>query len=192
MGAPRLHVLGIVIAVLLVVSQRGHAQTTAAGPYYATPSWDQTFPCVPGNCPRFVVLSNMNNEAVLDRETGLVWQRTVGGVFGKDPSAFMGAVQLCSESPTGGRGGWRLPSLHEFQSLVDETVPLPALALPAGHPFLGVPDAFTTYWTGTSVVGFETRAYSTTLQAVTGPASSDKTESKRFWCVRSAGPLSTY
>lgn len=43
----------------------------APGPYYATPSWDQQLPAA----SRFIVLSNWNAEAVLDRETGMVWQR---------------------------------------------------------------------------------------------------------------------
>ena len=38
------------------------------GPYYAMPSWDQTLPAA----TRFIVLTNMGSEAVLDRETGLV------------------------------------------------------------------------------------------------------------------------
>src|SRR5213592_884355 len=44
-------------------------QTT--GPYYATPSWDQKLVYF----QRFICLTDWNNEAVLDRETGLVWQR---------------------------------------------------------------------------------------------------------------------
>jgi hypothetical protein len=48
------------------------------GSYYANPSWDQELPAA----QRFIVLSNLNNEAVLDRETGLVWQRTPGSVRG--------------------------------------------------------------------------------------------------------------
>ena len=44
------------------------AQTTANGPYYATPSWDQKLQCdTPATCPRFIVLANWNSEAVLDR-----------------------------------------------------------------------------------------------------------------------------
>jgi hypothetical protein len=41
-----------------------------SGPYYATPSWDQKL-----GYQRFICLTDWNNQAVLDRETGLVWQR---------------------------------------------------------------------------------------------------------------------
>ena len=57
--------------LLLVATVSVNAQTVGAGPYYATPSWDQTLP----SNTRFIVLSNMNSAAVLDRETGLVWER---------------------------------------------------------------------------------------------------------------------
>ena len=57
----------------MVGANPARAQTTAVGPYYATPSWDQTVPCTTSaNCPRFVVLTNFSSEAVLDRETGVV------------------------------------------------------------------------------------------------------------------------
>ena len=36
---------------------------TGTGPYYATPSWDQKLP----SDTRFIVLTNWNSEAVLDR-----------------------------------------------------------------------------------------------------------------------------
>ena len=73
-----LHAFAIGIATSVVLSaSAAQAQIISAGPYYATPSWDQTFPCAAlANCPRFVVLSNFNNDAVLDRETGLVWERS--------------------------------------------------------------------------------------------------------------------
>ncbi len=67
-----LALIGLGLATFAVTP--AHAQTTAPGPYYATPSWDQTLP----SNTRFIVLSNMNSEAVLDRETGLVWQRSPG------------------------------------------------------------------------------------------------------------------
>jgi hypothetical protein len=185
------YVCGLAAAILTLSVNTAHAQTVAVGPYYATPSWDQTIPCVPGNCPRFVVLSNMNSEAVLDRETGLVWQRTVGGVLGGSPASYGGAVVLCSESTTGGRGGWRVPSLHEFGSLIDVTSDNLTPALPAGHPFLGVPGPSTKYWTGTTIAGLETHAYFVLLLANVPPTAADKFNTQlRFWCVRGGGPIS--
>ena len=63
------------------------AQTFQNGPYYPNPSWDQQIPAP----QRFIVLSNWGNAAVLDRETGLVWQRSPdktiqGGLSGFAPS----------------------------------------------------------------------------------------------------------
>ena len=63
---------------------------TAAGPYYATPSWDQQLPA----STRFVVLSNWidaahpsGGAAVLDRETGLVWEQSPTAPPTTSPSA---------------------------------------------------------------------------------------------------------
>src|SRR5215813_9983343 len=101
------------------------AQTTAPGPYYATPSWDQTLPA----STRFIVLSNMSNAAVLDRETGLVWEQS--------PSThsfiWEEAQRRCNGLTTGGRLGWQLPTLQELASLLDPTVAPPGIRLPAGH-----------------------------------------------------------
>jgi hypothetical protein len=71
-----LFVCGFSLLLLISGAARAGAQTVAAGPYYATPSWNQRLTCsAPANCPRFVVLSNWNNGAVLDPETGLVWEK---------------------------------------------------------------------------------------------------------------------
>src|SRR5512135_1444285 len=44
---------------------------------YSTNSWSKKLPCdSTTNCPRFEVLADFNNEAVLDKETGLVWERS--------------------------------------------------------------------------------------------------------------------
>jgi hypothetical protein len=97
-------VLGI--AVFFVGSPR---VVYADGPYYATPSWDQTFPV----STRFVVLANMQNQAVLDKETGLVWTRT--SIIFND---FWDYVMTYPPfDPIGGRCGWRLPTLLEIATL---------------------------------------------------------------------------
>src|SRR2546430_17004821 len=59
--------------VMLIVLSSVPAQAVN-GFYYPTPSWDQKLP----GSARFVLLSDWNNEAVLDRGTGLVWQKAPG------------------------------------------------------------------------------------------------------------------
>jgi Protein of unknown function (DUF1566) len=121
------------------------AQTTGPGPYYATPSWDQTLP----SNTRFIVLSNFNSEAVLDRETGLVWERSPS----QTTRDWFDSIEHCTLRNTGGRTGWRLPAVAELFSLVDRSQSSPAL--PAGHPFLGV-----LFTTGTPATGdFAARLY---------------------------------
>jgi hypothetical protein len=71
----RRHIFIVSALSFMFVLQSVHAraQTTAVGPYLATPARDQKLQCDSlATCPRFVVLSNWNSEAVLDRETGLV------------------------------------------------------------------------------------------------------------------------
>lgn len=124
------------------------AQTTANGPYYATPSWDQTMPAA----SRFVVLTNFNSEAVLDRETGLVWQRTPQHVAATTVHA--GALTDCATARTGGRAGWRVPTIYELGSLFD---PANFNALPPispGHPFMGFPaSGNVVFWSTANVSG---------------------------------------
>src|SRR5262245_23291170 len=132
-----------------------HAQTTGVGPYYATPSWDQTLPAA----TRFIVLSNMSSAAVLDRETGLVWERAplspcTNPLFcitlESGVRSWNDAQRRCRELKVGNRGGWHLPSVEEVLSLVDfdpANTSLPRL--PPGHPFLGVQTS--SYWTATTV-----------------------------------------
>src|SRR5437016_8649313 len=90
------------------------ADTIAAGPYYANPSWDQTLP----SSTRFIVLSNLNSVAVLDRETGLVWEQSPS----TSTLSWDGAQNHCNTLRAGGRLGWRLPTLQELASLVDPSV----------------------------------------------------------------------
>jgi hypothetical protein len=125
---------------------------TAVGPYYATPSWDQTFPA----STRFIILTNFNSEAVLDRETGLVWQRSPVSATRVN---FNIAITSCANANTGGRSGWRVPQLSEFQTLVDATATSQP-TFPAGHPFISFPTGFANlFWTTTPEPGQFGRHY---------------------------------
>ncbi|HKA41023.1 MAG TPA: DUF1566 domain-containing protein [Burkholderiales bacterium] len=62
-------------------------------------------------------MANWNSEAVLDRETGLVWQRSPVG-----HGRWNVASSQCLLAKTGGRVGWRLPTVNELASLLDPSV----------------------------------------------------------------------
>src|SRR5262249_35059860 len=141
--------VGFAAAGVLMASTSSSAQTVANGPYYATPSWDQTLACSAlANCPRFVVLANMNSDAVLDRETGLVWERNPDGHTNGNQAKI-----VCAQRVVGDRQGWRLPTVSELRSLIQPSRAIPAL--PDGHPFTnvhfsssgGIDPSIDTYWT---------------------------------------------
>ena len=68
--------LGLIVLTIAFAASPAKAQTVAPGPYYANPSWDQKLP-VPRSPPVPDSSSCRNgNAAVLDRETGLVWERS--------------------------------------------------------------------------------------------------------------------
>lgn len=164
---------------MIALGVAGHASIPAhaasgVGPYYATPSWDQTLPAA----TRFVVLTNMASEAVLDRETGLVWE--------KEPSTgtfrSLTALSHCVSLNTGGRAGWRLPTVQELLSVVDRSMANPAL--PSGHPF-SVQSSV--YWSATIYAGDPTDALVVNFGDghVTNIAkSSFPPILLRAWCVR--------
>jgi hypothetical protein len=172
---------------MLAVLAFGTAPVPAApaqnGPYYATPSWDQTLP----GSTRFTVLSNFGSAAVLDRETGLVWELTPSG--SGDTGTWVTAINQCIFSNTGGRLGWRLPSAPELYSLIDPTQTQTNL-LPAGNPFLSVTNGI--FWTATTVAEDPTRAFIVGFSApsqanpFSGPGEMEKAESlgETWWCVR--------
>jgi hypothetical protein len=166
-----------VACAMSLVSTMAYGQTVANGPYYATPSWDQKFPCdTSSNCPRFVVLSNWNNEAVLDRETGVVWERQPGLFPFEQSQSWSNSSFNCVQKGTGGRKGWRLATVQDLQSLSP---------LPAGHPFIG--DFSRLYWSATPLPGAPQYAFAIGVLSSFGALSI--TESHYFWCVRSpSGP----
>ena len=102
--------------------------------------WDQALPAA----QRFVILTAFNSDAVLDKETGLVWERSPQTTGVSSSNVRM----TCANKAVGGRKGWRLPSLPELASLVDPSVASPGPTLPSGHPFLNVRS--TNYWSASA------------------------------------------
>src|SRR5689334_3074165 len=82
------------------------------------PSWSSKF-----TKGRFTVLPLFNGEAVLDKETGLVWERQPDG----NKHTWFESVERCYVVNHGDRQGWRLPTMEELSSLVDSTQQSPAL-----------------------------------------------------------------
>ena len=138
-----------------------------------TTRWDQVLPAA----QRFVVLMAFNNEAVLDKETGLVWERA-------PQTAGLSAANArlaCVNKAVGGRKGWRLPSLPELASLVDPSVAAPGPALSSGHPFTNVQSA--NYWS--SSVPAESPTLILGVGFNNGVALGlNKAFDQRIWCVR--------
>src|SRR5262245_16126723 len=117
----------VALAVSVIFTQAGWA----APPLH---SWSEVI-----LANRFVVLNSFNGEAVLDNETGLVWEQSPGDtdrdgdVDQDDALDWYSALSHCYKKAVGGRinrKGWRLPTIEELASLVDTSSQ--PLTLPAG------------------------------------------------------------
>lgn len=139
---------------------------------------------VPGE--RFIVLASYNNEAVYDKETGLVWEKSPT----PDVMNFFLSHARCNGLKLGGRMGWRLPGLHELATLVDLAVPSPGPTLPPGHPFTNIPANITANYTSANASPGTPTAYSTVtffMGDVGGGGAKGNIGSpggNRVWCVR--------
>lgn len=105
--------------------------------------WDKKI----DNEKRFKVLSHFNGEAVLDKETGRVWEQSPD----TGQRGWIGALGHCYDRIVGGRKGWRLPTIEELMSLVDPNNPGGDPDFPPGHPFAYVQSS--DYWSATTFAG---------------------------------------
>ncbi|MCD4718345.1 MAG: DUF1566 domain-containing protein [Desulfobacula sp.] len=80
-------------------------------------------------------------QAVLDKETGLVWERSPSS----DGLEWNSACVTCIVKKVGGRFGWRLPNIQELFSLFDDTTDD---HLPEGHPFINISLGF---WSSSTI-----------------------------------------
>ena len=143
-------------------------------------------------------MSLHNDEAVLDKETQLVWERTAGDTDGDedvdddDDLSWIEARTHCAEKEVGGRKGWKLASFDQLASLVDInsagcTLVAGSSCLPDDHPFIGVP--LFSYWSATTDAEAPIRAWRVSF--FNGNVSVNNKGVEHFvWCVRSgqSGP----
>ncbi len=137
-------------------------------------SWNRELSATGGcNSPRFdCVFADL---AVLDRETGLVWER----VPAVATSIWAVAVESCAELAINYRFGWRLPTFEEVHSLLELDG---GDNLPAGHPFTVAASTF--HWTATTNPGDATLAFAFALGSDGNAFSQGKGNSRPHWCVR--------
>ena len=187
-------IIFMVVALLLflpVISFAGSLEPSSPpGPTMKTldeipPAWSQILPANDGdpdgcNSSRFKCV--LNGEAVLDKETGLVWERSPYN-FANGWLSWHGGQWSCASVYRGGRAGWRLPTISELLSLEDYC-PSQTLdpRLPCGHPFINVSSEYRRFWSATTWFFDSNRALS--WSPYNGYDSVDKSIELWRWCVR--------
>ena len=117
----------------------------------------------------------MGDEAVLDKETCLVWEQSPNTTT----RTWTQALAYCFMKKVGGRKGWRLPTIEELATLVDDTQSNPAL--PSGHPFSNVQSSW--YWSSTTTANSTANAWY--VYFVNGNVNVINKGNYGFvWCVR--------
>ncbi len=159
-------ILGLLLAAL--IGLMGFNELTfAAG--FVPRAWSQKLPV----SARFQLV--LNNAAVLDKETGLVWEKSPDTTL----RTWNDAVYYAYSKNVGGRKGWRLPTVEELASLVDPTQSNPAL--PSGHPFTNVQS--NRYWPSTTTVVDTGIVWDVDFSSG-NVYSSVKSANNYVWCVR--------
>ncbi len=140
------------------------------------PAWSQTLPAA----NRFQPV--LGGAAVLDKETGLVWEKAPD----TGTRQWHVAVYHCVNREVGGRKGWRLPTIEELASLVDTANTSPTLS--TGHPFtLTSAQEDGVYWSSSSVPGntpSDAWVVGFGFGVVSNAGNGGKLNSYSTWCAR--------
>jgi hypothetical protein len=148
------------------------------------PTWSLSLDSTDGepdgcNSSRFKCV--MGSVAVLDMETGLVWERVPNNPWGPP---WLESMDACQQKMLGNRGGWRLPRAEELFSLIDTSSGTPRL--PESHPFTGRVDA-TCYYSTNTVATDGTKAWGLSSDVAQGSYSTcqvPKSGGGTYRCVR--------
>lgn len=139
--------------------------------------WSHTFA---NGANRFAVLG----QAVLDRETGLVWEKS------PDPGAFTwsAAHDRCNSlildlsGSNRPRMGFRVPTVQELTSILDQSVPGFVPHLPNGHPFGPLWSIGEAIWSATTDADNTANAW--TMELLGSLYKFNKGSLGHAWCVR--------
>jgi len=177
----------MVVAVVMFIPVMGAAgslePSAAPAPTMKTldqipPTWFQKLPAA----QRFELV--LDGAAVLDKETGLVWEKSPRAHM----TSWVDAIAICANFQVGGRYGWHLPTIEQLASLLDADIFPPSLS--AGHPFTGVGSSI--YWSATTDVGFTTNAWYASFAPNGGLGSLYKLTFHSVWCVRGGQGYDAY
>jgi Protein of unknown function (DUF1566) len=160
------------------------ALTGGGGEGNHTLRWDTNNP----SATRFTVLAAIPG-AVLDNNTGLVWEQAPDGTRGHN---LLSAAQHCVRNTVGGTRGWRLPSVVELKSVQDGSpgavgpfVPEPFFTISTSDTIPGVQSGFfSVYWSATTDGLTPANAWLMNFGSGVVFTDNKQTEAYRAWCVR--------
>jgi hypothetical protein len=112
------------------------------------PTWSQKLDA----SERFELV--LDDEAVLDKETGLTWARNANLDGTK---SWQDAINYCANLTISDRKGWRLPTREELASLLDISQTIPAL--PIGYDIFSNVQSNYYYWSSTEYEGDSSKAW---------------------------------
>ena len=161
-------ILGLLLAACIgLMGFNQHAFAAKKG--FIPPAWYQKLPAA----ERFQLV--LDDAAVLDKETGLVWEKSPDTTT----RTWTSAIAYAYAKNVGDRKGWRLPTVEELASLVDPTQSNPAL--PSGHPFTNVRSDY--YWSATTSASSTSNAWVVGF-GVGNVNNFNKSTTFYVWCVR--------
>ncbi len=155
----------VILRIAVFLSLGGFASTA-----FGQDAWDHT------ESPRFQLLAPFASQAVLDRETDIVWERSPSGAA----FTWFTAQDRCNRLVVGNRMGWRLPGIQELTSIL--SIGAAPNNLEAGNPFIAPPGIGQVIWSGTTTSTNPNIAWTMNLPGTVGTFA--KGVLARCWCIR--------